>query len=524
MKELKNFTICLINPPVIQVLEPWYDTPDFGRTALAYLAGYLRKHSSCNVHIIDAKLERLSFSEVTNRILHLQPNLVGLTAFTNEIKPAAYQAYHIKKALPSCTTVIGGVHVTSIPNETMEEFSFFDIGVIGEGEQTLLELCIQACLAQSLKDVNGIIYRESGILKKTKPRERILDQDSIPFPAWDLLPPAKTYFIQSIRGCPFNCLFCMNPNGRVARTRSVANVIEEIEWIINEFGPKHISFGDELFSVDMKRTHELLSQMAAHRIGERVKWDVQTHVRYVNRELFLAFKKAKVERVEVGIETGDDATLKSMGKGTNRKMIIDAVKAGKEAGVVIGSFFLFGQPNETPETIRKTIDFAVEVNPDLPMFGLMTPYPGTEVARLAAQNKAGYRIISTDWDDYNKQIGGALEFANLSRNQIEWLQTTAYLKVYLLNGRIKDLVLFLWEYRHAGWEVLKKILRGKQSALKASSKPKDYDAILSSGQKISKHSFISARQDWNQTQVRELKRAKLSVPHLSKRINSKRSE
>jgi len=309
----------------------------------------------------------------------------------------------------------------------------------------------------------------------------------------------------------------------VARKRSVPNVIKEMEWIINDFRPEHISFGDELFSVDMTRTHELLRQMANHRIGERVKWDVQTHVRYVNRELFLDFKKANVERVEVGIETGDDDALRTMGKGINRKMIIDAVQAGKEAGVSIGSFFLFGQPNETPETIAKTIDLAVEVNPDLPMFGLMTPYPGTEVARLAAQNKAGYRIISTDWDDYNKQLGGALEFANLNRKQIEWLQTTAYLKVYLLNGRFKDLMFFLWEYRHAGWEVLKKMIRGNQSALKASSKPADYDGVLSSGERTSKDSFISARQDWNQTQVRELKRAKLKSPHLAKSINSKKS-
>ena len=523
MSELKNFTICLVNPPVIQVLEPWYDTPDFGRTALAYLAGYLREHSSCQVHIIDAKFERLSFNQVTDRLLRLQPDLVGLTAFTNEVKPAAYQANQVKKALPFCTTVIGGVHVTSIPNETMEEFPFFDIGVVGEGEQTLLELCVHLQSGKSLANVNGIIYRDSGILIKTEPRERILDQDSIPFPAWDLLPPAKNYFIQSIRGCPFNCLFCMNPNGRVARKRSVPNVIEEMEWIINDFRPEHISFGDELFSVDMTRTHELLRQMANHRIGERVKWDVQTHVRYVNRELFLDFKKANVERVEVGIETGDDDALRTMGKGTNRKMIIDAVQAGKEAGVSIGSFFLFGQPNETPETIAKTIDLAVEVNPDLPMFGLMTPYPGTEVARLAAQNKAGYRIISTDWDDYNKQLGGALEFANLNRKQIEWLQTTAYLKVYLLNGRFKDLMFFLWEYRHAGWEVLKKMIHGNQSALKASSKPADYDGVLSSGERTSKDSFISARQDWNQTQVRELKRAKLKSPHLAKSINSKKS-
>jgi len=500
--------VCLIYPPVLAVLEPWYDTPDFGRTGLAYLAGYLRQFEAFDIRIIDAKLERLNVEQVLERLSAFSPDLIGLTAFTNEIKPAAYLAYRVKQILPHSVTVIGGPHVTAIPTETLQEFPSFDIGVVGEGEQTLYELCKALLSATAdLNDINGIVFRSQNQLIVTPPRMRILDQDAIPFPAWDLLPPAKTYFVQSVRGCPLNCIFCMNPNGRVARKRSVENVMEELRWIIREYKPERISFGDELFSVDIPRTHQLLQAMAKEKIGEQVKWDVQTHVHFVTPALFADFRRANVERVELGIETGDADILRKMGKGTTLQAIEAACRAAKKEKVKIGSFFLLGQPNETRESIRKTIDLAVKINPDLPMFGLMTPYPGTEVARMAANGESGYRILSTDWDEYNKQIGGALEFAGMDRTKIEQIQVLAYAKVYLYNLRFVDFLRFLYTYRTAGWKVIKKILLREKSILNQRTKPADYDAFFQQQKTpFAVSSFTTAKENWDVYQRNEIKR------------------
>jgi len=513
----KSICVCLVNPPVIAVLEPWYDTPTFGRTALAYLAGYLRQFEGFEIHIIDAKFERLSFQEVVNRLKILNPQVVGITAFTNEIKPAAYLAHQIHVNVEDCITVIGGPHVTAIPKETLSEFPSFDIGVVGEGEETFYQLCEAVRTKQILgkrAEINGLVFRQGANLIQTPARERILDQDSIPYPAWDLLPPAQTYFIQSIRGCPYNCLFCMNPNGRVARKRSVENVMGEIEWILEKFSPKRISFGDELFSVDMARTANLLDAMSSARIGQRVKWDVQTHVHYVNAALFRKFKQANVERVELGIETGDEESLKKMGKGTSLETILAACNAAHLEGVTIGTFFLLGQPNETILSLKKTVSLAVKINPDLPMFGLMTPYPGTEVSRMAAKGEGGYKLLTTDWDLYNKQIGGAMKFAGLTRRQIEWFQIKAYLKVYVYNRRWMDLLAFVWEYRVAAWEVLKKMVFGKLSVGTSSFKPMDYDALFNPSSSLPFSVMVEARSKWNATQQEELKRAKRISPEL----------
>lgn len=509
-RKMNEFRICLINPPVIGVLEPWYDTPPFGRSALAYLAGYLRQYSGYSIKIIDAKLEQLNFQEVLDIVKAFNPNVVGLTAYTNEIKPAAYLAALLKEHLPRVVTVIGGVHITALPKVTLEEFASFDIGVVGEGEITFYQLCEAFKNNTEVATINGLVYRKDGDILLTPARQRIADQDSIPFPAWDLLPASDTYFIQSERGCPFSCLFCMNPNGKVARKRSVENVMEELLWIIRDFKPKHISFGDELFSVDMLRTRQLLDAMIASRIGDQVTWDLQTHVHFVDGPMFRQFKQAKVKRVELGIETGDDELLRKMGKGTNLQKILLACDAAKNEGVKIGTFFLFGQPNESSKSLEATIKLAVRINPDLPMFGLMTPYPGTEIAKMAAKGEGGYKLLTTNWDEYNKQIGGAMEFANLTRRQIEWIQIKAYAKVYLYNLRFVDFVRFVWEYRKGAWEVFKKIALKRNSLnTHLDRKPSDYEQKIYSGAKADISMLITARDNWVQYQHIEAKRLKI---------------
>lgn len=508
------FKICLVNPPVLAVLEPWYDTPDFVRTGLAYVAGYLRQFPGFDIRIIDAKFERIGFEETLRRIKEYAPHVVGFTAFTNEIKPSAYTAARLKREMPDVVTVIGGVHVTAIPEETLMEFAGFDIGVVGEGEETFHELCSALRDGNPLDGIPGLALRTESGIKLTGHRLRLLNHDALPFPAWDLLPRAETYYVQTIRGCPFDCKFCMNPNGKVARSRSVQNVIDELNHIIETFAPKRISFGDELFSVDMVRTKELLDAMAENRIGERVRWDVQTHVRFVDLEMFEKFKRAGVERVELGIETGDEAIMKRMGKGITMQQIKQAYGDARKAGVEIGTFFLIGQPNETPQTIRKTVNLAAEINPQLPMFGLMTPYPGTEVARLAARGESGYRLLTTDWDEYNKQIGGAMEFANLSRRQIEWYQIYAYLSVFIRNYRWRDLAKFIWEYRHGVLTVIKKVLGNKKNVASLLNKPADYDDILRSPFRMDMDKMVHSREAWKAVQNAELKRTREEAPEL----------
>ena len=510
--------VLLINPPVKWVFEPWYDTPDFVRTGLAYVAGYLRQHADCEIAIIDSKFERLDFEQTLERVKRFDPDVVGLTAFTNEIKPAALMAGMIKEWKPEACTVIGGVHVTALPKETLDEFPEFDLAVFGEGEVTFAEL-IRALSAAPLSTpdssrltpIDGLAFRENETVRVNAPRTRVIDLDEIPFPAWDLLPSARTYFLQVSRGCPFACKFCMNPNGKIARRRSIANVIEELESVIDAHEPAEIWYGDEIFTVDVEFTKRLLRKKIERGIPESIKWSAVTHVRFLDAELLELMSASNVALIGLGIETGDEETLKRIGKGTTIEMISKARAQAKEHNVPITTYMIFGQPNETRASIKKSIDLAVKLNPELPIFGIMVPYPGTEVSRLAARGEAGYRLLTQDWDAYNKQIGGALEFAALSRSQIEMLQIWAYIKVFLWNLRLKDLAAFIWEYRTAGLAVVRKIATSLLRNLFAGRRERETSAPDRIHAPDNGH-IEQAAKAWHDWQVSELVRTKTQNP------------
>jgi hypothetical protein len=198
-------------------------------------------------------------------------------------------------------------------------------------------------------------------------------------------------------------------------------------------------------------------------------------------------------------------------------MIMEARIAARKAKVPIQAFFILGQPNESVESIKKTVDTAVKLNPDLPVFGIMTPYPGTEVSRLAALGQAGYNLVTTDWDEFNKQIGGALEFANLSRSQIEKMQIMAYVKVYLNNHRYIDFIKFLWHYKAGAWSVFRKLIGMRQKSMY--SYVEDTIKRKNTVEK-GKKEIVAAAEVWQKWQTSELNRAK-KVDHNLIKIKHK---
>ncbi|HYD47383.1 MAG TPA: hypothetical protein VEB21_03510, partial [Terriglobales bacterium] len=141
--------------------------------------------------------------------------------------------------------------------------------------------------------------------------------------------------------------------------------------------------------------------------------------------------------------------------------VLAARRAAREADMPIEGLMIIGHPYETWDSAMRTIDFTAELNPERPIVGVMVPYPGTEVTAMAERGEGGYRLLSTDWNDYNKQVGHALAFDHLSRRQLEILQMLAYVKVFLKNRRYREFARFIWDYRNEGLAVLRKIVVGR---------------------------------------------------------------
>lgn len=451
--------VLLVNAPPHQRVDE-YDTPNFTRLGLASLASVARQHPGVEVEIVDGKFERLGYEEILERAQRFDPDLIGFTAFTNEVKPAARVAKMVKAWSPSMPTIVGGVHVSVLPEQTLAEFPAFDMVAIGEGEHTFAETIAALDSGSSLEQVAGLCLRDGDGSRRTPPRTPEMNLGALPLPAWDLLPKSERYLFQTQRGCAYNCNFCANPNGRAVRPRPIDDVITELQLIISR-GGKELYMCDELFTAKPERTHQLLDAMIAADIGKHLRWSAQTHVNTVDRNMFEKMKAAGCFICGLGIETGDPDIMKRMQKGSTMDRVMVARNAAREAGLPIEGLMIIGHPHETWDSAMRTIDFAVKLNPERPIIGVMVPYPGTQVAAMAARGEGGYKLLSTDWDDYAKQIGNALAFENLSRRQLETLQMLAYVKVFVGNRRWREFAEFVWKYRSEGWAVVRKILSGK---------------------------------------------------------------
>jgi len=162
--------------------------------------------------------------------------------------------------------------------------------------------------------------------------------------------------------------------------------------------------------------------------------------------------------VDFGVESGNQGILKKIRKGITVSDARSAVRAAKEAGLKTGSYFILGHPGETIPTIQDTINLAVDLNTTIVSFGIMVPYPGTEIHAMAKRGECGYRLLSENWEDYDKQIGNALEIEGLSRAELEKWQRRAYLAVYLRNHRFAELAALLISQRRLALGMLRKCI------------------------------------------------------------------
>lgn len=253
----------------------------------------------------------------------------------------------------------------------------------------------------------------------------------------------------------------MRPYGKKVRERSPENVLNEIDHVIHTYHPMIYRFNDETFAFNRDRAMKIADGIIEKGLS-RTRKHASMRANMIDHGLLEKMKQAGFVYIDLGIETGDEEMLNRIKKGVTFEQIKNAVKMVKKAGIKVGGNYIIGHPGETVETAKKTIKFAIKLNCDFNAIGLMVPYPCTEIANMAKKGEWGYKLLSSDWKDYNKQIGNALELETLSRKQMEWLQATGYVKIYLYNLRLLDLIKFLWHYRNGAFKLLKKMFKARK--------------------------------------------------------------
>ncbi len=439
--------IILINPPAANVIEE-YDAPRYGHLGLAYLASALRQAGIASA-ILDAKLARMGYDDVLKAVLGSKARVVGISSHTHEIKTASDIAAYIKKRAPSIKTVIGGIHASSLPKDTLESFGSFDYLVKGEGEFSFVRLAeaILSGRGNEVSSIPGVGYLKDGHAEMTPPLGWTKELDKITFPAWDLFPPLGIFPVISSRGCPYQCIFCARMLGEQVRVRSAENVIAELKMIDERFGARNIYFYDETFGFYRDWLEKFLALMVSSGLNRRLKWGITTRAHLIEEKILRSFKEAGCTKIDFGVESGDERILKVIRKGERLEDFVRASRLIKNAGIESHGYFILGHPNETKETAANTINFAAKLNTDHISIGIMIPYPGTEVSRLAMNGQGGYKKLSVDWSDYNKQLGNALELESVSRAELTRLQLLGYLKFYVRNFKIAAFLSALFKYR-----------------------------------------------------------------------------
>lgn len=238
------------------------------------------------------------------------------------------------------------------------------------------------------------------------------------------------------------------------RLRSPENVIDEIKLAIQRFHPKSLDFADDTFTFPKLRTIKICDLMIDS--GIKLRWTALSRVTEVDQHLFYKMKEAGCVRVSFGIESGNPELLKVIKKAITINDVEQAVKLAKKAGLATVGFYIIGHPYETPQTIQDTIDLAAKLNTTKVSFSIMVPYPGTELYEMAKRGEGGCKIISENWEDYDLQLGNAMELEGLSRKKLESWHVRAYLTFYLRNHRLLDLTRLALSQRKLLWKIIKK--------------------------------------------------------------------
>jgi radical SAM superfamily enzyme YgiQ (UPF0313 family) len=414
--------IVLINPPIDSVLENgnvspvtqylFYNSAPLG---ILYIAAVLEQAGHV-VSCIDAAAELLNIEGTVERVEQFKPDVIGIGSFTVTFETTKRLGDALKMAMPQVPIILGSYHVSLVPEDAMRH-KCFDVGVLGEGEFTMLELTEYYQGLRSLESVKGVCYRVPSNAERgwdlhfTPTRPKFKKLDELPFPARHLLPPNiyrpipvddhsfPKFAMVSSRGCPHACAFCQKSRTGY-RSHSPEYVVDEIEHMVRDFGVRDIAFVDSLFCANKRRVHAICDEMIRRGIPEKVSWTCSSRVEVVDKPLLQKMKSAGCWRTRFGVESGHDDVLDFISKGITTEKVRRAITAAHEVGLRPKAFFMVGHMPDSRERILSTIEFAKSIPLHDVTVQINTLLP--ETPQLDIWKREGYkwgRVVNISTDE-----------------------------------------------------------------------------------------------------------------------------
>lgn len=375
---------------------------------VASIAAFMRSEG-LPVAVVDGLAEQLTIEAAAERVLALDPAVLGISMTSSVVFIAGEIARRVKERRPGVVVVAGGPHMSAVAEETMRRMPHFDIGAVGEGEETAVEIA-QALDAngyqpRDLDRVDGIVFRRDGQLVRTQPRRYIDNLDALPFPAYDLLPDLMKYrlpgdnikrlpatSIVASRGCPKECTFCDRSTfGRRFRSHGVDYLLRLIRHLMMEYGIRDVAFYDDNLMSNPPKLREFCRRLIEERLD--LTWSCFGSVDFVKEEDFRLMKEAGCWQVSWGLESGSQRMLDGYRKRVKVEQMERVLEAAHRAGIDNRGFFILGGFGECRETMEETLAFIKRAALDNFHITYFTAYPGSEAAKVAREHGA----YDDDW-------------------------------------------------------------------------------------------------------------------------------
>ena len=434
---------------------------------MSYTATRL-KNAGFDVLYQDSIMQDFAEKESLRNVHNASPDIVFIEPATPTINYDIYYARELKEVMPGLKIIFSGSHVTRFPEEVLNRDAV-DAVVRGEQDETTLHLIKAWADGIPLSEIKGIGFRDKeGNPVITEPRPLINDLDTLPFPDRDLIPHqwykeghvirTPFTFIITSRGCPNQCSFCLWPNvffEHKVRFRSIGNVLEEIDWLVQKYGVKELFIDDGTFNVSKRRALKFCRKLSER--NHDLTWSCSCRVDRVDEEMLRLMKKSGCKLICYGPESASQETLDRVKKNIDVSMSKRAVELTKKAGIIAHANFMFGFPWETKKDIETTIQFALDIDPDTVQFSLVFPHPGSEMFDIALKNGWFLGNVIGNWDRFEMSCGPVLRCGvpeeelkrYISRAHARFFFRPSYIIKNLLNVRSKDGFLRLMKGGHS---------------------------------------------------------------------------
>lgn len=418
---------------------------------LASIASYLEQ-GGIHCDILDCYAYPDADGPLRELLRQQRPALLGVSCTTASFHDAVRLAQLAKSELPDLKVAFGGPHVSALKNQVLECADVIDYAVMGEGEQTMLELAQLG--GEYPADVAGIVWRSSdGTLVNNGYRSDVLVLDDLPYPAYEKLagyphayklpifnyPTAPNSSCISSRGCPYSCSYCdRSVFRRTFRFNSAEYLYNHLEYLKQRFGIRHINFYDDQFTFHRNRVEEFCRMMIDRPLG--MTFNCAVRAEHVDRELLSLMKAAGCWMVSLGIESGDEALLSQHRQNANLDLLATTIRTIKGCGIRTKGLLMMGLPGENEESIRRSMEYVYSLPIDDFNLAKFTPFPGSPIYEKIHQ------LGSFD-EDWEKMDCMHFQFVphGMEKERLEKLFIEFYKNHFRRNRVLWGYVTMLWK-------------------------------------------------------------------------------